>query len=97
MPRPTNRSLRELGLPEPVFLYSPEQVCQLLSMSHDMFTKKYMWAVGRHVGRPRPDRIKCINIAPVDENPDWRIEESELVRWMKFNKIKCFQRSYPLE
>jgi hypothetical protein len=58
---------------------------------------KIVFFDGRSVGAPPRDRLLARNIAPAGENPEWRIEEAEYIRWLKSNNIIPSRRnsSYP--
>jgi hypothetical protein len=39
-----------------------------------------------------PYLIKAINIMPNGVKPEWRIEEAELLRWMRHKNFRIFYR-----
>lgn len=80
------RDARTLHLPVRPFLYTLDQLCTMLSFSSvDQLRKSgYVFFMGRSQGTPRPDELRAINIATgISGRPDWRVEERDLVRWMK--------------
>lgn len=68
------------GLPPRLFLYTVDQIADMLSVS-DM--TKVLHYEGRTPGVAQLGRMRARNIMPVGEKPEWRIEEAEFIRWMK--------------
>lgn len=83
---------KTLGLPDRVFLYTLDQICMMLSLDEKTFGKVYCHYDARFVGRRPLDKLKVVNIAPSDSSPDWRVEESELARWMKHKGFRRMTR-----
>jgi len=80
-----------MGLPRRPFLYSLEQIAGLLSLSSDTLKAYYLYYVGRSVGIPRKDRLKAIQVAPCEcGREEWRVEEAELLRWMKVMGLRAY-------
>ena len=76
------------NLPERPFFYTVDQLQDLLQMD----PMKFLHYEGRSVG-PRPkDKLLARNLAPRDQSPEWRVEEKEFIRWMRFKKIIPAQR-----
>lgn len=75
----------KLNLPARPFLYTLDQIGVILSMTEASLKRSgHCFFTGRQPGRPLPDEIRCINIAQGHtDKPDWRVEEKELIRWMK--------------
>lgn len=85
---PPEKPKREtVRLPAKEFLYYLDQVEHLLNLSNSMM-KRYVHFANRTPGKPRPDKILALNIAPIGEAPAWRVPESDLVRWMKYNSFQ---------
>lgn len=74
-----------LGLPIRPFLYTLDQIGTILSITEVELKKNgYVHFRGRSLGLPRPDELRAINIASgISDKPDWRVEERDLIRWMK--------------
>lgn len=74
-----------LGLPVRPFLYTLDQIGTILNITETTLKNKgYVHFRGRTTGRPLPDELAAVNIAPkADDAPNWRVEERELIRWMK--------------
>lgn len=72
----------DLGLPIRPFLYTLDQIATLLNIQ-EASVQVYMHFIGRSVGAHKKDRMLARNIAPLGEKPDWRVAESELVRWLR--------------
>lgn len=77
-----------VGLPVKPFFYTLDQIATLLSVEEDRLKKAYIYFDGRSTGRRRPDLMISVNIAPDTEKPEWRVEQRELVRWMKAKGFK---------
>ena len=76
-----------LGLPPRIFLYTVDQIADLLRVTPLDLQKKYLWYSGRVVGRPKNDKMIALNIAPEGETPEWRVDELEFIRWVRHKKI----------
>lgn len=72
---------RRFWLPPKIFLYTLEQVADLLALDEDTLASEFSYFEGRSIGRRKKDRLSVRNIAPLGETPRWRISEQELVRW----------------
>lgn len=83
-----------VGLPPRPFLYSVDQLSVLLEVDPKIVRSKYLWYDGREVGAARKDKLRAVNIAPVNDKPEWRVTEQELIRWMKFKKIRYYERGW---
>lgn len=80
----------ELGLPERPFLYTLDQVATLLSVNVDHLKLTLIYWKNRSVGYHKKDMLMAVNIAPVGKRPDWRIAEEELIRWMRFKRLRIY-------
>ncbi len=81
-----------VGLPPTPFLYHLDQVATLLGLTEEDLISRYLWFLGRTVGRKSPRQIKVVNIAPTVAMAEWRISEGELVRWLKLMGFKVYSR-----
>jgi len=88
-PRPES-----VGLPARPFLYTLDQIASILDLELRAMRVKYIHFDQRTLGARRKDRLLALNIAPLGEKPDWRVEEAELIRWMKFKRIRYHERGW---
>jgi len=72
------------------FLYTPDQIGQILTLK-DSTIKRWLFFEGRSTGVKDHTRMRAINVAPAGEVPVWRVEEHELVRWMRHKGIRLYQ------
>lgn len=73
-----------MGLPRRPFLYTTDQVSDLLGLSEDVLKVQYLYYHGRTLGKPKRDLLGVVQMAPCScGREDWRVEESELLRWMR--------------
>ncbi len=79
-----------LHLPVKVFMFEFHQVANMLDVDLATFKKTMVYYKGRT--RRRSDRHDLIakNIARPEEPPVWRIDEPELIRWLKVKGIKFY-------
>lgn len=84
----------DVGLPPRTFLYTLDQIASMLHLGMTRVRDRYVWYEGRHVGKRPRDKLHAHNIAPVDETPDWRVSEQELIRWMRVNGFKYYDRAW---
>jgi len=82
---PSSSTDREsVRLPVRPFLYTLDQIGTLLNMTETALKRKrYLFFQNRTPGVWSRDEILTINIAPATDAPEWRVEERELIRWMK--------------
>lgn len=84
-----------VGLPATPFFYYLDQCAQFLQMPTDQFISSYVWFLGRTTGRKSPRQLRAVNMqADTDQQPDWRISEGELVRWLKLLGFKVYSRGH---
>jgi hypothetical protein len=81
------------GLPVRPFLYTIDQIASILALDLHQ-TKRYLWLKDRSVGPQPRDRIFAINIAPEGELPEWRVAERELIRWLRHQGFRVYDRSW---
>ena len=87
MAAPTPESV---GLPRHNFLYTMDQVSGMLNVPIARMGTHYIHYQGRSAGVPTADRFRAINIAPTGAKPDWRVEERELIRWLRRKGFKAY-------
>lgn len=83
----------EVGLPPRPFLYSLDQISTLLCIERSGLSS-HIHFEGRSVGPCRPQRMLARDIAPPGERPDWRVAESELVRWCRLKGFRLYERGW---
>ena len=83
-----------VGLPVRPFLYSLEQISNILDMPMDRLKSVYIHFHERTIGPHLPDRLMARNIAPRGHAPEWRVDERELVRWMRRAGFAVHERSW---
>jgi len=80
---PERRSAPEsIGLPARPFLYTLDQIATLLDVSSQGL-ERYLFFERRSIGVPDRHIMHARNIAPHNQQPDWRVAENELLRWMR--------------
>lgn len=85
-------SPEKLGLPPRPFFYTLDQVAYLLQVDLDRFKGSYVFYAGRSPGIHKKDKIRAVNIAPLGLTPDWRVQEMELIRWLRSRRIRVYER-----
>lgn len=83
-----------VGLPVRPFLYSLDQIANILDMDLARLKSVYIFYHGRTVGAARSDFLAARDIAPHGKGPEWRVSEKELVRWMKRIGFRVHERSW---
>ena len=85
---------KQLGLPPRPFLYTLDQISVIVSVEQATLKRNgWLFFQGRQPGRPLPDELRCVNIASgINDAPDWRVEERELIRWMKRKGFRYVDR-----
>ena len=79
-----------VGLPERPFLYTFDQICAMIEVKLSSFKLQYVYYEGRSTGVYRPDLLRANDIAPDNQKPDWRVEERELIRWMRRKGFRAY-------
>lgn len=79
-----------LGLPYRPFLYTLDQIQDLLLVAD---LQPLLFWDRRSTGIHNPKLIKTINIMPDGVTPQWRVEEVELIRWMRIKGFRIFYRT----
>ena len=87
-------SRRQLGLPPRVFMYTVDQIATLFEVSIADVKKRYLFYDRREPGIAPRTKMRAVNIAPEGETPEWRVAERELVRYMRRQGIKFYERGY---
>lgn len=79
------RRLRKAGLPLRSFLYTIDQICDLLGLPIAEATQprnKWIYYYGINAGLSHRGKLQAHNIGPA-HSPDWRVSEDDLVRWLE--------------
>lgn len=89
------RGRKAVGLPAKPFLYTIDQIAALLSLEHAAVTRSIFYE-GRSVGARPKDKMLARNIDPADARPEWRVAETELIRWMRSKGFRFYERTWPI-
>lgn len=80
---------RSINLPVRPFLFTLDQVATLLSITETRLKQGgYLFFANRTPGVHSRDELLALNIAPPNKPAEWRVEERELIRWMKRKGFK---------
>lgn len=79
-----------LGLPARPFLYTLDQIGTLLSLEVKDLKLRYLYFEGRSTGVRSMHLIQARNIAHPTSDPDWRVAERELLRWLKLKGFRVY-------
>lgn len=88
------RTREEIGLPIRPFLFTLDQIATLIATSPSVVRSRYTFFEGRTVGKRQADRLLARNIANPGEDPDWRVAEAELIRWLRRKGFRFYERGY---
>lgn len=89
MPRERDR----MGLPLRPFLYTLDQISTLTTLPLQLLKDGYLHYEGRSVGIRPHHLMRAVNIAHTGDKPEWRVEEREFVRWLRFKGFRIYDRS----
>lgn len=89
----SEKNTQQVGLPPTIFLYTLDQLATLLNITQLTMEVSYIYFDGRSPGKHDRSLIRAVNIAPLDKRPEWRVDQRELVRWMKRKKIIYYDSS----
>lgn len=78
----------KVGLPPVTFLYTLDQIANMLLMPVDSFVTQHVYFMMVTTGRKTPHEMMARNIAKPGKEPDWRIAQAEFVRWLKLKGFK---------
>lgn len=86
----------KIGLPPRPFLYSLDQIANLLDIDLTRLKAVWIYYRGRSIGRHTGDQIEAIDIAPAGQGikPEWRVSEKEFIRWMKRKGFRILSRTW---
>lgn len=94
-----------MGLPPRAFLYTIDQIAELLSVTPRQVRDNYLYFDGVNVGSIPPRRMLARNIDPEYSPPsyafpegkgkaEWRVAENELIRWLKVMGFRIYDRGW---
>lgn len=89
-----HKQSRAIGIPFKSFLYTFEQVSDMLSIDLKTFQQKYVHYDNRTPGRKKVDTFLARDISPLGEKPEWRIADTEVLRWSKAKGFKIVERGW---
>lgn len=92
-PKPNPESV---GLPTRAFLYTLDQISALLDISQVTLETQHIYFDLRSMGAKTKHDMYAYNIAQPGQPPDWRVTESELIRWLKVKRIRFYLRGWAL-
>ena len=76
-------------------LYTLDQVATMLSISETQLVAQYIYFPGRSTGPNSSRLMTARNIAPtLDDTPEWRISEREIVRYCKVRGVRFHMRGW---
>lgn len=84
----------KIGLPFRVFLYTPDQIATMFSLTTEYVKKNVLFYDVREPGIRPKSKMRAVNIAPEGETPEWRVSEKELIRYLRNRGIKFYERGY---
>lgn len=83
------RAAAEFRLNLPPFLYTLDQIAQSLAITEDHLREKYVHFVSPgNREKLNPNKMIARNISNSSAFNDWRITDSEFLRWMKHKGFK---------
>lgn len=82
----------ELGLPPRPFLYTLDQIADLISLDLPNLKRSHVYFVDVTPGTKPPGKMLARNIGERDR-PDWRVAEEELRRWLRHKGFRVYDRS----
>lgn len=83
-----------MGLPPRPFLYTLDQIAQIVSLSTGTLARSYIFYAGRTTGLRSKNQMRARNIAAAEDKPEWRVAEEELIRWMKVKGYRYHERGW---
>ena len=84
----------QVGIPPRPFLYTLDQIAELTNLAVATIKRSYVHFDKRTVGARRKDLLLAHNIAPEGEPPEWRVAERELIRWLKYQGFRYYERGW---
>lgn len=82
-------ALKEVELPPRVFLYTLDQIAFILNINLSTLRLSYIYFQGLSTGVKSRHFMVARDVSPPDSSkPEWRVTETELVRWMKLKGFR---------
>lgn len=81
-----------VGIPPRVFLWTLDQIATMLNLQTRDVAARYVYFEGRSIGSRKRELMIARNIAPEDADPEWRVAERELVRWLRTKGFRYYER-----
>jgi len=81
-----------MGLPFKPFLYTLDQISDLLSIPLNTLKSQHLFYQSRSLGHRQYNKIETVNLSPDGEKPEWRVSEVELIRWLRFKGFRVYDR-----
>lgn len=81
-----------VGLPPRPFFYTLDQIATLTGVDLETLYTRWVHYDGHTPGVHRKDKLKAVNLAPLDEPHNWRVLEAELIRWMRNRGFYVYER-----
>jgi hypothetical protein len=82
-----------VGLPPRTFLYTLDQIAEMVAIPLPTLRQRYVYFDGHSIGALKRSMLLARNISP-DDQADWRVAEAELIRWMKFKRFRFHARGW---
>lgn len=83
----------DVGLPIRPFLYTLDQISDLLSVGTRELRENYLYFDGVSTGPVPRGRMMARNIGPEDKRPQWRVAEAEFIRWLRHKGFRIYDTS----
>lgn len=97
-PRPAGQQRQQrgtpLGLPLRAFLFTLDQVSEMLAVPVSALRQNYLHFDRKTMGAHNKDKILARNIAPPGADPEWRVAEQELTRWLRRKGFRLYDRNW---
>lgn len=84
----------KIGLPVRPFLYTIDQISVMTGIDERTILTTHCFFQQRSIGRPTPDLLKVrdLNQGKPGLKPDWRVLDTEFVRWMKSKGFRYYEK-----
>lgn len=83
-----------VGLPTRAFLYTLDQISEMVSVPLAKLRQTHIHFDRKTVGAQNYDKMMARNIASASETPEWRVSEVELARWLKRKGFRLYDRDW---
>lgn len=86
----------KVGLPPRIIFYTVDQLATMLEMKESYIKTAVFFYEEREPGIRPKGRMLARNLAPDGETPEWRVSETELLRYLRYKGVKFYERGYVL-